>query len=315
MPLLSNSSKTRPVTWTWDCNSMGRSDDPKFPVLENLARAELNKVRDFHSYAGMQTQKNRSDLTKLEQLRGRAIAPNLRRTIGPDHSFHGSMNRFVGKTWPSLRHDFGVVAPSSLNEIAEFKIDFEAEKPNVFPSIEPLFDHFIKLGHNPDVLLDSLLDMKQIEDQLEDLNRNPHPKDKLGRKYKIDFLGTRLALRNEIRFRFAYNFNRMSDEAGAYLHIRFEDQNTYAQKNSAFNQNLVFTFPTSNEERDIWRHVFWNEAYPEAGFPVETEYSKEITRIENSRQGETAAFHQLAAEFNKVKIGGQVPPPSYRVIA
>lgn len=315
MPIISSSNKTHTFRWTWDHNTMCRPEDPKFPALQNLAHSEFNRIQDFHAYTSMQTQKTRSDLTKLEQLRGSPIAPSIRKTIGPDHSFQASMKAFTGETWPSLRHDFGVASSNTTNHAAEFRIDFETEKPLVFPSLIPLYKHFAKLGQDTDVLLDSLLDMKQVEDQIDDTKRNGHPKDRLGRKLKVDFEGNRLTLRNEVRYNFVYNFNKMSDEAGAYLHIRFEDQNPYVQNRSAFNQNLVFTFPTSNEERDIWRHVFWNEAYPEAGFPVETEYGKEITRIENSRRADAAGINQLAAEFNKVQIGGQIPPPSYRVTA
>lgn len=311
MNLFSSKSDKIRITWKYDTTRLITTADPNFSYLEAAAHAELNKVRDFVTYKNSQAQQTRTDLAALSRYTGRVISPPVRQRIGPDKFSFSPMNKFQGQDWPNLKHDFGVNFPESDDRAAEFRINYEQQSVLDFPAIDPLLNHIVKLGLVREEFQNMLIDMGQTDHDIMNTERNPHPKDKLGRKKKLDFVGAQLETRNEMRYHYQYNFNKIADENGFYLHVRFESQNPYTRDYSAFNQDLVFIFPTSNEERDIWRHVFWNEEYPTAGFPVETTYARELSALNQQKNGFNQQDHELSANFSRMNMSQQGNPPAY----
>jgi hypothetical protein len=225
------------------------------------------------------------------------------------------MATYEGQEWPSLTRDFGVVHQTDpytgrIVKENEFKLDYDGEIADAFPTMDKLDNLFEKLGQDIALLQRSFAHMFMAEEYLFNEAINPPPRDKLGRK-KDDFMfqNSRLAERNYLRFHFEYNFNKLADETRTYLRIRFDDKKKYHNA-GPFDQYLTFIFPQSDAERQVWQHVFWGVPEPVDGYN-NTPESRWLADYDRNQQRQTGSLGDLTSRMNGLQMGNGSTPPAY----
>ncbi len=249
----------------------------------------------------------------MSKVLGKPVLAPVRKRIGKDISSTDAMELSVGKNWPSLAYDFGVSHTKdpdtgSVLEEMEFKADWNKEKLSNFSGILRFAPHFETLGLSISALSETLNKMRQVEGDMFDGKINPYPSAIYGKAAIIRSNQDREAASVMARNSFVFHFNKLMDENELYVRFRFEGKSGPKD----LNQNLVFTFPTSNEQREIWRHVFWGYEYPADGIPMNTNYARPANTSIASMQQQNGSLSELAALLGSTNIRDGQPPPYNR---
>ena len=329
---LKNLGGSNPIGWDMEFNSMfpatlkestpirreggGTMLQPALrQAVMDAAHNEEAKLNKFMIKRSEVNWAHQQDLIAISKIAGHTAIPAPKKIMGPDPLGLKKMVQFEGQEWPSLTRDFGVTHltdPKSGHIIkeGEFKIKYDEEIKDYFSSLDKHAESFKKLGVDGDLFDDALTDMMVCESRLFNETHNPPPRDRLGRKKDENiFQLERLAEKNYLRFHYEYNFNKMADATDTYLHIRFEDVEKHNNYN--FDQYLIFTFPQSDAERQIWQHVFWEKPEPAEGYNNTPERQFLAKYHSQSGQIQEDALNEVTSALNAMQVGGQSTPPAY----